>query len=114
MTQQDIRTELERSAAAAARTTPGVAFLRPSLTGLLRTVAQRTEARPEGVRAVRNPADGIWSIELRLTVRRGYRALDVTRAVRLAVEEATRPVIEGRDGSGDGRLRATVIVTGVV
>ncbi|GHG00419.1 Asp23/Gls24 family envelope stress response protein [Streptomyces zaomyceticus] len=119
MTERIVRSELERAAAAAARATDGVAFLRPGLTGLLRAAAtsatgSRYASPPEGVRALRNSADGSWDVELRLTVRRGHRAADVTRAVRLAVEMATRPVVQGEDGTGGGQVSVTAIVTGIV
>ncbi|MFB7830749.1 MULTISPECIES: hypothetical protein [unclassified Streptomyces] len=119
MTERNVRAACERAAAAAARATDGVAFLRPGLTGLLRAAAtsaagSRYAPPPEGVRALRNPADGSWDVELRLTVRRGHRAVEVTRAVRLAVEEATRPVVRGADGTDGGRVTVTVVVTGIV
>ncbi|NEB56225.1 Asp23/Gls24 family envelope stress response protein [Streptomyces griseus] len=79
-------------AAEAAQGVPGVAFLRPGVADLLRNrITERTPRRASltanrtpGVRVGRDEGDG-WHIDIRLVLRRGHRALDVTRAVRAAV-----------------------------
>ncbi|MFF8835787.1 Asp23/Gls24 family envelope stress response protein [Streptomyces sp. NPDC015130] len=134
MTERDMRAELEQAAGAAALATDGVAFLRPSLGGLLRRLAAGAVGRPAvgaadrlpsaregrmgtppaGVRVVRSNADQMWEVEIMLTVRRGDRALDVSRAVRRAVELAAEPIVDEDGASLGGRVRTTVVVTGIV
>ncbi|MFE2378718.1 Asp23/Gls24 family envelope stress response protein [Streptomyces sp. NPDC059398] len=91
MTDQKTRAQLSAAVAEAALGVPGVAFLRPGLSGLLRT-AGRTG--PSGVRIGRaggtdaregrEGCDG-WTAEVFVVLRQGHRAVDVTRAVRAAV-----------------------------
>lgn len=90
---------------------PGVAFLRPGLADLLRTPAaarlSRGPAAPPGLRVTRRAEE--WSVEIKLVLRRGHRALDVTRAVRAAAESALR------DRTGRSTpVQVTVTVTGLV
>ncbi|MEN8652416.1 hypothetical protein ABCR94_17875 [Streptomyces sp. 21So2-11] len=102
------RVDLERLAAAAALGVPGVAYLRPGLAGLLRGAPAQRQRGSGGVRARATDDPRTWRIEVHLAVVRGHRALDVTRAVRAAVEAATT-------GAGAGRpAGVTVTVTGVV
>ncbi|MFE7136638.1 Asp23/Gls24 family envelope stress response protein [Streptomyces sp. NPDC057644] len=92
MTADTSRDRVAVAAAEAARGVPGVAFLRPGVADLLRTrITDRTQRRAPltgnrtpGVRVGRDEGGG-WRLDIRLVLRRGHRALDVTRAVRTAV-----------------------------
>ncbi|WP_208853308.1 Asp23/Gls24 family envelope stress response protein [Streptomyces albofaciens] len=125
-----LRGAVLRAAAGAAKDTPGVAFLRPGFGELLRrTVPGRPsrtgspaaaapaapavhDGRVAGVRAERGPGPGQWRIRVHLAVRRGHRALDVTRAVRPRVVAAVREALEGAPGEeGGGPPVVTVTVT---
>lgn len=107
MTQQDpgkgrtVEERLSGVAAPAALAVPGVAFLRPGLAGLLRgavpsAMRRDPDGRPDGtgVRVERRPAAdaagpaGGWTISVHVVLRRNRRAVDVARAVRIAVTEA--------------------------
>lgn len=114
--------ELTERIAQAVVDVPGVAFLRPGLAGLLRaSVGGRVtdQAKADGkvdretarsaVRVRREGVAGTLTVDVSVVLRRGRRALDVTRAVRAAVERAVRtsPAI-------GGRTRVTVTVTGLV
>ncbi|WP_369228684.1 Asp23/Gls24 family envelope stress response protein (plasmid) [Streptomyces sp. R39] len=98
---------------------PGVAFLRPGLAGLLRSsVAARAAGRrvnPEecraksAVRVGQAGAPGTLAIEVSVVLRRGHRAVDVTREVRAAV---WRTVQAGAGNRPPARI--TVTVTGLV
>lgn len=99
-----VEERLSGVAAPAALAVPGVAFLRPGLAGLLRgsvpSVLRRdSEGRPHGtgVRVERRTPDGadgtpgaggVWTISVHVVLRRNRRAVDVARAVRVAVAEA--------------------------
>lgn len=103
-----------RAAAEAARNTPGVAFLRPGLGDLLRgTVTGRSprgpanDTRTTGVRAERQDHPERWRLRVHLAVRSGHRALDVTRAVRAAVEAAVRAVLRDAEPPGAGGAPVT-------
>ncbi|MEU6119749.1 Asp23/Gls24 family envelope stress response protein [Streptomyces sp. NPDC047117] len=115
-TDRELRALLQRTAAEAVRNTPGVAYLRPGLGDLVRgavpLLAAADEQRVAGVRA--EPDDsGRWRLRIHLAVRRGHRALDVTRAVRAevtaAVHRACAP--DGPEGHGIAGLTVTVTVT---
>lgn len=64
--------------------TPGVAFLRPGIAELLRTVTPLT-TRSSAVRVTRDKAAARWHAEIHVVLRGGHRAVDVTREVRAAV-----------------------------
>jgi hypothetical protein len=81
---RDVAARLTETAAAAARHTPGVAYLRPGFAELVR----RAGARPGGVRVRRRTEPERWEVELHFAVAADHRALDVTRAVRAAVTAA--------------------------
>ncbi|MGW4729292.1 Asp23/Gls24 family envelope stress response protein [Streptomyces shenzhenensis] len=107
--------ELTERIAQAVAGVPGVAFLRPGLAGLLRSsVAARVtghRANPEesraksAVRVGQGSAPGTLAIEVSVVLRRGHRAVDVTREIRAAVraEAGNRPP-----------ARVTITVTGLV
>ncbi|MFJ1593394.1 Asp23/Gls24 family envelope stress response protein [Kitasatospora albolonga] len=109
MTTDTLRDRLAEAAAGAAQDVPGVAFLRPGVVDLLRTRgadrAPRPGARAQGVRVSRDGATGAWHIDIRLVLRRGHRALDVTRAVHAATLAAVR---------AEPSVSVRVTVTGVV
>ncbi|MDJ0463033.1 hypothetical protein [Streptomyces sp. H27-C3] len=107
-TARPTRADLERLAAAAALGVPGVAYLRPGLADLLRGASAQRQRGSGGVRARAIGDPPTWRIEVHLGVVRGYRALDVTRAVRAAVEAAATRAGAGRPAA------VTVTVTGVV
>ncbi|MFC8131229.1 Asp23/Gls24 family envelope stress response protein [Streptomyces sp. NPDC057302] len=95
--------------------TPGVAFLRPGLADLLRSSAllrrglPSTPAGSAGVQVRRQKDTEDWSVEVYVVLRRGRRALDVTREVRSAAADAVRRV------TGVATAPAvTVTVTGLV
>lgn len=101
---------------------PGVAFLRPGLVGLLRAtvMARMTERANVGgtlereraksaVRVRRVDAFGSLVVEVSVVLRRGHRAVDVTRAVQAAAAEVVPAPAGGR-----AHTRVTVTVTGLV
>ncbi|MDX3763396.1 Asp23/Gls24 family envelope stress response protein [Streptomyces sp. AK02-04a] len=115
-------TELTERIAQAVGSVPGVAFLRPGLAGLLRAsvmsrVPDRVKAdgrfggdrTKSAVRVRQGDASGALAIDVSIVLRRGHRALDVTRAVSDAVEQVV-PTPTG----GKARIRVTVTVTGLV
>ncbi|MFH8750412.1 Asp23/Gls24 family envelope stress response protein [Streptomyces rimosus] len=125
-----LRGAVLRAAAGAAKDTPGVAFLRPGFGELLRgTVTGRASrtgsaaapsvvrnGRVAGVRAEHGPGTGEWRLRVHLAVRRGHRALDVTRAVRPRVVAAVREVLghaSGEEGGGAPTVTVTVTVTDI-
>ncbi|MEU2717685.1 Asp23/Gls24 family envelope stress response protein [Streptomyces sp. NPDC007205] len=114
--------ELTERIARAVVDVPGVAFLRPGLAGLLRgSVLGRVTDQAKGdgkfdgetarsaVRVRRGDAAGTLAVDVSVVLWRGQRALDVTRAVRAAVERVV-PIPPG----SRGRHRVTVTVTGLV
>lgn len=110
MTSQDTRRTLEGTVADAVRPLPGVAYLRPALTDLLRGAAVRPVGSA-GVRAAPAPDGRGWRIEVKLTTLRGHRALDVSRAVRDVARGAALALLDPEDAPGIG---VTVTVTGVL
>lgn len=107
-------------AADAARTTPGVAYLRPGFGDLVRGAAVRyrsrgtqapSASRIAGVRAQRVDHPRGWDLRIHLAVARGYRALDVTRQVRTAVTAAVADL--AADGAPQPRVSVSVTVTDI-
>lgn len=100
---------------------PGVAFLRPGLTDLLRSsAAARTAERAESarkkraksaVRVGRGTASEIVTVDVQFVLRRGHRAVGVTRAVRAAVEETVRARTADE---ANVQVTVTITVTGLV
>ncbi|AYA20234.1 hypothetical protein DCW30_16325 [Streptomyces alfalfae] len=118
MTEQLASGELTEAVGRAVLATAGVAFLRPGLAQLVRASRTMARVRPggaasggpsyaSGVRVTRDA--GNWHAEVHVVLRRGHRAVDVTRAVRAAVTEAVRRAA----GTADDP-RVTVTVTGLV
>ncbi|MFJ7206585.1 Asp23/Gls24 family envelope stress response protein [Streptomyces sp. NPDC098789] len=95
-TDRDLPEGLSALVARAVLTVPGVAFLRPGLSALLRASAPglvrggsgRDAGAAPGVRFERGAAGGVVAAEVEVVVHRGHRAVDVTRAVREAVRTA--------------------------
>ncbi|MGW0565083.1 Asp23/Gls24 family envelope stress response protein [Streptomyces sp. NPDC003016] len=116
MTARAGRTRLERAAAEAALAVPGVAFLRPGIADVLRGATGQRPGGSGGVRARAAEGSGGWRIDVQLAVLRGHRAVDVTRAVRAAVEAAAAETAAGAAAAGGRPVRAavTVTVTGIV
>lgn len=115
--ERELRALLQRTAAEAARTTSGVAYLRPGLGDLVRgavpLLSPADGPRVAGVRAEPGEAPGLWRLRIHLAVRRGHRALDVVRAVRTEVTAAVQRAFgpEGPDHHGVATLTVTVTVT---
>ncbi|MCF6524096.1 Asp23/Gls24 family envelope stress response protein [Streptomyces sp. JJ36] len=111
-----LRDRLAEAAAEAAAGATGVAFLRAGLADVVRGTGLPARRRPAGdagsaprsagVR-VRPGLGGGWQVEVQLAVRRGHRALDVTRAVREAVTAAVRR----EAGPDTGPVAVTLTVT---
>jgi hypothetical protein len=113
MTQHASREALTAQVAAAVREVPGVAFLKPSLSGLLRASIRSTahgasRQSTEGVHLTLGEGRPSWTVSIHVVARRGHRALDVTRAIReaaaatLSVNGHTPPV------------KVTVTISGIV
>ncbi|MEJ8639377.1 MULTISPECIES: Asp23/Gls24 family envelope stress response protein [Streptomyces] len=117
MTDSKPSAQLADAITTAVLSTRGVAFLRPGLTDLLIASSGSGWGRPAGdttragggVRVVRQKDSEAWTVEVTIVLRRGHRALDVTRAVRAAVAETVRPA---RGPSVP--VHVTVTVSGVV
>ncbi|WP_283994820.1 Asp23/Gls24 family envelope stress response protein [Streptomyces sp. 549] len=123
---REVRDRLTETAAEAARRTPGVAFLRSDLATVLRATSRLAggSGSPGGaapaVRVHRTGSGDAWEaeVDVRLAVHRGTRVLDVSRAVRGAVEAAVTADLPADTAHLPGgrvpRVRVSVIVTGVV
>ncbi|WP_447035193.1 Asp23/Gls24 family envelope stress response protein [Streptomyces sp. DSM 118878] len=118
MTERLASGELTEAVGRAVLATPGVAFLRPGLAQLIRASKALARVRPgsgasdgpsyaSGVRVTRDR--GSWQAEVHVVLRRGHRAVDVTREVRAAVVGALRQATGATDDP-----RVTVTVTGLV
>ncbi|AEW92400.1 MULTISPECIES: hypothetical protein [Streptomycetaceae] len=106
-----VRAALTATAADTARRVPGVAFLRPAFTGLLRRPAatgDRAAVRAERLTAT--PPD--WRLHVHLAVAHGHRALDVARDVRATVTHAAGTAL-AEAGQPDATVRVTVTVTNI-
>lgn len=113
MTDQQAPRPLTDTIGAAVLATRGVACLRPGLAELLRSSVGRGAARGtvggSGVRVRRRKDSSALDVEVYVVLARGHRALDVTRAVRSAVLEAT-----AKDAGEGATAQVRVTVTGVV
>ncbi|WP_435057095.1 hypothetical protein [Streptomyces sp. bgisy060] len=115
MASHTARTALAEEIARVVREVPGVAFLRPRLTGLLKPAVVpgpvgSGSATTAGVRLREDEAAGTWHVEVRLVALGGDRVLDVARAARRTVEERLDALLPG----GAARAHVTVTVTGRV
>lgn len=117
VSRREMEARLAQEAAAAARGTDGVAFLRPGLGDVVRGAARL--APPTGGVRVRYEADRAhWRIGIQLVAAQDHRAVDVTRAVRAAVESAASAVLaqaaagpEGTAPAAEGGCHVSVSVT---
>ncbi|MGW6061490.1 Asp23/Gls24 family envelope stress response protein [Streptomyces sp. NPDC055189] len=113
MSDRDVSRVLADAVMEAVLDVPGVAFLRPGLADLLRSSAllrrglPGTPAGSAGVQVRRRKEAGGWGVEVHVVLRRGRRALDVTREVRSAAARAVERA------AGDP-AEVTVTVTGLV
>ncbi|WP_329285599.1 hypothetical protein [Streptomyces sp. NBC_00691] len=111
------RSALADDIARAARNVPGVAFLRPGLSGLLRDGLRRpspaaaASSSSAGVRVHGGDRTSPLRVEVRLVVLRSSRTVDVARAVRSVVEARLAALLPGRTA---GAARVSVTVTGLV
>ncbi|MEW2162785.1 Asp23/Gls24 family envelope stress response protein [Streptomyces sp. NPDC007084] len=91
---------------------PGVAFLKPGLTDLLRSRTGAEPARPgartAGIRVTRREESEPWEVDVRIVARKERRSVDVARATRQAVEESLAVLLP------DGKASVRVTVTGLV
>ena len=92
MTRTAVHATLTEEIARAVEDLPGVAFLRPGLTGLLRSALPRPDrstatTASAGVRVSRPSGAEPWRVEISLVALRHMRGVDVARAARCAVEE---------------------------
>ncbi|MGW3287993.1 hypothetical protein ACWDR3_25510 [Streptomyces sp. NPDC001002] len=115
MTQHTAHATLAEEIARAVEAVPGVAFLRPGLTGRLRSTLSRTDgstrsAPPSGVRVSRPDGAEVWRVEIRLVALRHVRSVDVARAARSTVEERVAQLFPADTTSA----QVTVTVTGLV
>jgi uncharacterized alkaline shock family protein YloU len=93
---------------------PGVAFLRPGLSGLLRASAGgRGEPSSKGARSAvrirRAASPKSLAIEVSVVLRSSPRAIDLTRAVRAAVLET----VQAHAGA-EVKVHVTITVTGLI
>ncbi|MEU8825260.1 hypothetical protein [Streptomyces sp. NPDC048636] len=110
---------IERAAAEAALSVPGVAGLQPSLRHTLavagarvrRAVGSTTPSPEAGVRAERRPRTGAWTVEVRCVVTGDRRALDTARAVQERVGSRVGSLVP-RSGTPEP-VTVVVIVTRV-
>ncbi|MER5963544.1 hypothetical protein [Streptomyces sp. NPDC002057] len=111
------RAALADDIARTARNVPGVAFLRPGLSGLLRDglpFASRATAASlssAGVRLRGGDGTSPLQVEVRLVALRSNRAVDVARAARSAVEVRLAALLPAQTV---GAARVSVTVTGLV
>ncbi|MFD4370691.1 hypothetical protein [Streptomyces sp. NPDC058486] len=111
------RAALADDIARTARNVPGVAFLRPGLSGLLRAglpVASRTTAASSssaGVRVRGGDGTSPLQVEVRLVALRSRRSVDVARAARTAVEARLAALLPAQTV---GAAQVSVTITGLV
>ncbi|WP_372351062.1 hypothetical protein [Streptomyces sp. KL116D] len=115
MTRTSTPASLVEDIARAVTDVPGVAFLKPDLAGRLRSALAAPErtghtAVPSGVRLARpQDPDGTWHVDIKLVAYSRTRAVDVARAARRAVTTCM-----AASTPGNGTVRVTVTVTGVI
>ncbi|MDF3299235.1 Asp23/Gls24 family envelope stress response protein [Streptomyces tropicalis] len=107
MTGQD---GLTQALANAVREVPGVAFLQPGMTHLLRSGHGGTGAggaSSAGLRVSRGGPGGAWRVEVRIVTLSGARAADVARAA----GSAARACLASHGPAGEAQIRVTVTGT---
>lgn len=115
MTRYTAHATLTEEIVRAVAAVPGVAFLRPGFSGLMRSALARGDrgtgtGSPAGVRLSRSAAGDPWRVEIQLVALRHTRTVDVARAVRLAVEERMTALFPAEAAGA----RVSVTVTGLV
>ncbi|MFJ2902033.1 hypothetical protein ACIQOU_03325 [Streptomyces sp. NPDC091279] len=117
MTQYTAHTTLTEEIARAVVEVPGVAFLKPGLSGLVRVRSALAKgdrgagaAPTAGVRLSRAEGTEPWRVEIHLVALRHARTVEVARAARRAVE-ARMAALFPAEASG---ARVSVTVTGLV
>lgn len=112
MTRYAVHDTLTEALARTVLEVPGVAFLKPGLTDLLRSRAGagagRSGARTAGIRVTRRDGSEPWEVDVRIVARKERPAVDVARATRLALEESLAVLLP------DGKASVRVTVTGLV
>lgn len=109
MTRDPARSLLAREIARSVEDVPGVAFLKPGLTALLRPSSPRTAdpALPSGVGVHEPHGAEPMRVDVRIVVLRHSRPADVARATRRAVRECVASLLP-EDGGRTVRVRVTV------
>ncbi|MFG2307259.1 hypothetical protein ACGFS9_01005 [Streptomyces sp. NPDC048566] len=112
MTRYAVHDTLTEALARTVLEVPGVAFLKPGLTELLRartgSGAARAGAHTAGIRVTRRGTSDPWEVDVRIVARGERRTVDVARATRRALEEALEVLLP------DGKASVRVTVTGLV
>ncbi|MFJ9428447.1 hypothetical protein ACIRQY_02185 [Streptomyces sp. NPDC101490] len=106
------RVTLSEEIARAVLEVPGVAFLRPRLSGLLRSSAGAPgpDGTSAGISVREAEGGGSWDVGVRLVALSNDRTLEVARAARRAVEDRLESLLPG----GAAHAHVTVTVTGRV
>ncbi|WP_328467603.1 hypothetical protein [Streptomyces sp. NBC_00448] len=117
MTQPAAREVLTAQVATAVREVPGIAFLKPSLSGLLRASIRSTtqgasRQSTEGVRLTSGEGRPSWTVSVHVVARRGHRALDVARAIREAATAAL--AVTSVNGQSPPPVTVSGTISGIV
>ncbi|WP_405949511.1 hypothetical protein OG588_26725 [Streptomyces prunicolor] len=115
MTRTAVHATLTEEIARAVEDLPGVAFLKPGLTGLLRSALPRSDrstaaTASAGVRVSRPSGAEPWRVEISLVALRHVRGVDVARAARRTVEERVAALFPAETMPA----QVSVTVTGLV
>ncbi|MHB9855837.1 hypothetical protein ACSYGO_42250 [Streptomyces krungchingensis] len=115
MSDHAVHATLTEDIAETVQNVPGVAFLEPGITGLLRSALSAAGpgakgARPAGVRMDRPGRADPWHVEIELVARGDARSVDVARATRAAVQDRLASLFPAEPAPA----HVTVTVTGLV
>ncbi|MFE2423304.1 hypothetical protein [Streptomyces hokutonensis] len=115
MTRTAVHATLTEEIARAVEDLPGVAFLKPGLTGLLRSTLPRSDrstpaASSAGVRVSRPSGAEGWHVEISLVALRHMRGVDVARAARRTVEERVAALFPAETTPAQVRVTITGLV----